>query len=40
MYPTLVRVVDVEDPNVFEALLNNERHNFKILNEKVGYDNC
>ena len=29
---------DVEDPEIFEGLLNNEKENFKVLFEKVGYE--
>ena len=29
---------DVEDPEIFEGLLNNEKENFKVLFEKVCYE--
>ena len=30
--------VDVEDPEIFEGLLNDEKENFKVLFEKVCYE--
>ena len=35
-----VHVTDVEDPEVFEQLLNNEKENFKLLFKKVSCVRC
>ena len=34
----LLFFADVEDPEIFEGLLNNEKENFKVLFEKVCYE--